>query len=97
MLAGILIDPPVSDPSARNAEPSHRLTPAPLDDPPGTRWTFASHGLRGVPQCVLIPKPPKANSTVWVLPVITAACRRRAWITGPSASHSSGNRLGEPA
>ena len=27
------------------ADPSHRLTPAPADDPPGTRWWAASQGI----------------------------------------------------
>ena len=56
--AGIRIEPPVSDPRAKRADPAHRLTPAPDDEPPGMRWTSPSHGLRGVPQCGLMPTAP---------------------------------------
>ena len=31
--------------------------------------------------------PPKANSTIWVLPITVANCRRRAATTGPSISN----------
>ena len=43
-------DPPVSVPNAMSADPCHRLTPAPLLDPPGTLCWLASHGFLGVPQ-----------------------------------------------
>jgi len=45
MHAGIRTEPAVSLPSARAAEPSSRVTPAPLDEPPGARCARASHGL----------------------------------------------------
>src|SRR4030095_16347891 len=49
--------------------PAAPATPEPLDEPPGVRCTAGSHGLRGVPRWVLVPKLPIANSTVWVLPI----------------------------
>ena len=45
MQAGMRTEPAVSLPNASNAEPSSRLTPAPLDDPPTERCAAASHGL----------------------------------------------------
>src|SRR5438128_2900667 len=66
--AGMRTEPPVSVPIATGARPDATATPEPLDEPPGVRWTFRSHGLRGVPMCVLVPQLPIANSTVWVLP-----------------------------
>src|SRR5437879_3880403 len=65
--AGILTEPPVSVPIATGASPAETATPEPLEDPPGVLWTARSHGLRGVPMCVLVPQLPMANSTVCVL------------------------------
>ena len=45
MDAGMRTEPAVSLPKASCAEPSRRLTPAPLDEPPTERWALASHGL----------------------------------------------------
>ena len=96
--AGIRIDPPVSDPRAIMAERSHRLTPAPQDEPPGILAVAGSQGLRGVPQCGLMPTPPYANSTVCVLPVMTApAARARVTSQASSAHGSSGSCRAEPA
>ena len=97
MLAGTRTEPAVSLPSATIAEPSHRLTPAPAEEPPGTRCALASHGLRGVPQCGLTPRPPKASSTVWDFPITTPSWRRSVETTGPSLSHLGGNRFAVPA
>jgi hypothetical protein len=95
--AGTRTEPAVSLPSAIIAVPVCRLTPAPALEPPGARCRSASQGLRGVPQCGLVPTPPKANSTVWVLPGIVARPRRSAVTTGPSVSHFSGSARGAPA
>ena len=78
--AGRRTEPPVSVPMAAGARPAATATPEPLDDPPGVRCTAGSHGLRGVPMCVLVPQPPIANSTVCVLPstIIPAETTRRA-------------------
>jgi hypothetical protein len=49
MQAGMRTEPAVSLPNASTAEPSSRLTPAPLDEPPTERCAVASHGLYGAP------------------------------------------------
>jgi hypothetical protein len=49
MQAGMRTEPAVSLPNASTAEPSSRLTPAPLDEPPTERCAAASHGLYGAP------------------------------------------------
>ena len=88
--AGRRTEPPVSVPMAAGARPAATATPEPLDDPPGVRCTAGSHGLRGVPMCVLVPQLPMANSTVCVLPstIIPAAMRRSASVavTGDTRS-----------
>ena len=78
--AGRRTDPPVSVPTATGASPAATATPEPLDDPPGVRWTRRSQGFHGVPSSALVPYPPIANSTVWVLPstIMPASTRRRA-------------------
>ena len=99
--AGMRIEPPVSVPRAIRADPSHRLTPAPADEPPGARCSSASHGLTGVPVCGFSPTAPKANSTVCVLPVNTAPNRRSARTRNPSRHGGSGRgvpaRSGSPS
>src|SRR5437660_4429691 len=91
--AGILTEPPVSVPIATGASPAETATPEPLEDPPGVLWTARSHGLRGVPMCVLVPQLPIANSTVCVLPrtIIPAAMSRSASVAvpgDPRAAHT---------
>src|SRR3984893_11944646 len=78
--AGNRTEPPVSVPIAHGARPAATATPEPLLDPPGVRATAGSHGFHGVPICWLVPQPPIANSTVWVLPrtIIPAPISRRA-------------------
>ena len=78
--AGSLTEPPVSVPIPHGAMHAATATPVPLLDPPGVRATAGSHGFHGVPRCWLVPQPPIANSTVWVLPmtIMPAAIRRRA-------------------
>src|SRR5205807_10371251 len=78
--AGRRTEPPVSVPIAQGASPAATDTPEPLLDPPGVRGTAGSHGFQGVPRCWLVPQPPIANSTVWVLPrtMRPAAISRRA-------------------
>jgi len=82
--AGMRIEPPVSVPRAMRADPSHRLTPAPADEPPGARCSTGSHGFTGVPVFGFSPTPPKANSTVCVLPVNMAPIRRSDVTRKPS-------------
>ncbi len=69
------IDPPVSEPIAAGARPAATATADPLLEPPATRWTRVSHGFHGAPIGSLRPHPPKANSTMCVLPsgIIPAA------------------------
>ncbi|MCY1538005.1 hypothetical protein D9M68_735260 [compost metagenome] len=69
--AGIRTEPPVSEPSAAGARPAATATPEPLDEPPGMRARTRSQGLRGVPITGFVPHPPKANSTMCVLPSTT--------------------------
>ena len=101
--AGMRTDPPVSLPTAIRADPSHRLTPAPDEEPPGTRCSSASHGLTGVPVFGFSPTPPKASSTVWVLPTTTAPSARSVRTRNPSRRHRSGSsrlvpaRMGRPS
>ena len=88
--AGSRTEPPVSVPMATGASPAATATPEPLEEPPGVRCTARSHGLRGVPRCVLVPKLPMANSTVCVLPItiMPAAMSRSASVavTGDTRS-----------
>ncbi len=88
--AGSLTEPPVSVPIATGASPAATATAEPLDEPPGVRCTALSHGLRGVPMCVLVPQLPMANSTVCVLPrtIMPAAMSRSASVavTGDTRS-----------
>src|SRR3984957_14838846 len=78
--AGSRTDPPGSVPIAPGAPPRGTATPEPLLDPPGARATSRSHGFHGVPMWWLVPQPPIANSTVWVLPstIMPAAISLRA-------------------
>ena len=75
--AGIRTEPPVSEPSAAGAKAAATATPEPLDEPPGTRWVVRSQGFQGVPMTGLVPQPPKANSTIWVLPRLIMPARNR--------------------
>src|ERR1044071_1405402 len=90
-------DPDVSVPSEITAEPWQSATPAPELDPPGVRCAFASHGLRGVGHWLLRPSAPNANSTVCVLPRMTADASRSVRATGPGDCHCAGSSREEPA
>src|SRR5690606_30953835 len=69
---GVRTEPPVSVPIAQGARPAATATPEPLDEPPGIRCSVMSQGFQGVPINGLVPQPPNANSTICVLPKITA-------------------------
>ncbi|GAO27353.1 hypothetical protein ALISP_7173 [Alicycliphilus sp. B1] len=80
--AGMRIEPPVSEPRAMKAAPVATDTPAPEDEPPGTRagpgrapWRASC--AAGVPKCGFTPTPEKANSTMCVCPTMAAPARRR--------------------
>ena len=68
--AGWRIDPPVSEPRARGANPAATAAADPPDDPPGTR--VVSCGLRVVPKAEVSVEEPMANSSMLVLPMTTA-------------------------
>src|SRR5206468_8876302 len=74
--AGCLIDPPVSDPNASDANPAAVAAALPPLDPPGTR--DVSRGLRVGPKAEFSVDEPIANSSRLVLPITMApaSCRR---------------------
>src|SRR5437868_14789053 len=78
--AGSRTEPPVSLPIAHGASAAATATPEPLLEPPGVRLRLGSQGFHGVPNWVLVPQPPIANCTVWVLPstIMPCAIKRRA-------------------
>ena len=65
---GMRTEPPVSLPMPAGARRAATATPVPLEEPPGVRWVLRSHGFQGAPISGLVPQPPKANSTMCVLP-----------------------------
>ena len=77
--AGWRMDPPVSEPRAPSAEPVATTAAEPPEDPPGTR--SGSQGLRVGPYAEFSVDDPMANSSMLVLPTITAPARRRRVIT----------------
>ena len=68
--AGWRIEPPVSDPRARGANPAATAAAEPPDEPPGTR--SGSWGLRVAPNADVSVEDPMANSSMLVLPITTA-------------------------
>ena len=64
--AGILTEPPVSEPIEAKLKFFATEIAEPEDDPPGTR--LASKEFFGVIVFGFNPKPEKANSVIWVLP-----------------------------
>ena len=64
--AGILTEPPVSDPIAAGASPNATEAAAPEEDPPATAPSSFTQG--GVAVTGFRPNPEKANSDIWVLP-----------------------------
>src|SRR5260221_14220007 len=76
-LAGVRTEPPKSGPCANADIPVATATAEPPEEPPDV--IAGSNGLRVGPQRRLAHTPPKPNSVVLVLPMITApACRSRA-------------------
>ena len=94
--AGTRTEPEVSEPKASWQAPIHNDTGAPELEPPGTRCCWVSNGLTGTGQWGLVPKPPKANSTVWVLPQTWAPTFVRRSTKVPEVSNSFSAK-GEPA
>ena len=80
--AGWRIEPPVSDPKEPRAEPTATAAAEPPDDPPGT--VVVSHGFNVGPYAEFSVDEPIANSSMLVLPTITAPALRRRMTAVPS-------------
>src|SRR5436305_11384955 len=81
-LAGWRIEPPVSVPRATGASPAATAAAEPPDEPPGMR--IKSHGLRVTWNALFSVDEPIANSSMFVLPTMTASALRRVVITWAS-------------
>src|SRR4029453_2763510 len=68
--AGCRTEPPVSEPSATGTIPAATAAAEPPDDPPGTR--DVSQGFLTGPNAEFSFEEPIANSSQFVLPMITA-------------------------
>ena len=73
-LPGWRIEPPVSEPRVTGTKPAATAAAEPPDEPPGTRST--SHGLRVGPKALVSVELPKANSSMFSLPMGKAPARR---------------------
>src|SRR4029450_12564019 len=100
--AGMRVDPPPSLAVATGTSPAATAAALPPLEPPGVRCGF--HGLRAMPNTLVLVKFSVPNSGAAVLPTGTApAARRRAtWIesaaTGPRVANASDPRdVGMPA
>src|SRR5471030_1460881 len=77
--AGSRIDPPVSVPTAIGTERAPTVAALPPDDPPGT--PSRSHGLRVGKNAEFSHDEPMANSSMLVLPTMTASAASSRWTT----------------
>ena len=78
--AGWRIEPPVSVPVAARQRLPDTAAAEPPDEPPGTRLAFelrARHGLKTGPKWLVSFDEPMANSSMLVLPSITAPASHR--------------------
>src|SRR5213594_3704757 len=82
--AGVLSEPPRSEPWASGPIPVASATAAPPLEPPQVRAGF--HGLRVAPNTALKVLPPAPNSGVLVLPTTMAPAALRRWTTRSSSS-----------
>src|SRR5207245_2730201 len=73
--AGWRIEPPVSVPRAKSPSPAATATAEPPEDPPGTR--SSRHGFFTGPNAEFSFELPIANSSRFVLPIITAPVASR--------------------
>ena len=71
--------PPVSDPSAYAASPAATAAAEPPDEPPGTR--SSAQGLWVGKKAEFSVEEPIANSSMFVLPSMTAPAPTRRWTT----------------
>ncbi len=76
---GWRIEPPVSVPRATGAWNAATAAAEPPDEPPGTR--SRSHGLAVGPYAECSVDEPIANSSMFVLPRMTAPAARRRSVT----------------
>jgi hypothetical protein len=76
ILAGCLIDQPVSVQSAAGIIPAATAAADPEEDPPGIR--VVSHGFLVILIALFSPLPPIANSSILSFPILEnpATCRR---------------------
>ena len=56
-----------------------------------------AQGLRGAPSRALVPQPPRANSTIWVLPRTMAPASTRRSTTGAVRSETRPRHVADPA
>ena len=68
--AGWRIEPPVSEPNEPKADPTAATAAEPPEEPPGTLSVF--HGFRVGPYAEFSVEEPMANSSRFVLPMMTA-------------------------
>ena len=80
--AGWRIEPPVSVPVAAGTRPAATAAAEPPEDPPGTR--LGSQGLATGPNQLVSLEEPIANSSMLVLPSITAPAALRRSTTAAS-------------
>src|SRR4029434_10526402 len=90
------IEPPVSEPSDPGASPAATAAPEPEDEPPVTRCTLESHGLRVAQECAYSPAGPYANSCMLSLPSTTAPAPARRATTVASRAGTESARIFEP-
>ena len=76
------MEPPVSEPIATGAMSAATQAALPPLEPPGVR--VGSHGLRTGPNAEFSFEPPMANSSMLVLPTMTASARRSRATTSAS-------------
>src|ERR1700679_2277766 len=82
--AGCRIEPPVSVPVAARQRSPATAAAEPPDEPPGTRLELlflARQGLKTGPAALVSFDEPMANSSMLVLPSITAPASQRFWVT----------------
>src|SRR5258708_12749373 len=93
--AGILIEPPPSEPSARAAIPAATAAARPQVEPPGVR--LRSHGLRVAAADAGSVNGQIASSGSCVLPMMTQPAARSRTTSSSSAAAGSGDVAAEPA
>ena len=77
--AGILTEPPVSDPRAPKTNLPATADPDPDEDPPGACLGF--HGFLQSPKCKFCPTGPLANSDMFNPPRLIAPAASNRFIT----------------